>query len=181
MMRTASDPGTLALLIDVEQFLYAEAEYLDDYRLDEWLALFADDLHYWIPLRKNVRHDRRDTQYTRPHQDISWFEEHKDGLTRRVRQLQTGVHWAEEPLSRTSHLVSNVRLAAIHPDSQAPERVEVHYRFLIYRNRLETETDLLVGKKEDCLIRAAEGWKIQKRKVLLDQNVLLAKNLSFFL
>jgi 3-phenylpropionate/cinnamic acid dioxygenase small subunit len=181
MTRIVTDPQTLSLLIDVEQFLYWEAECLDDYRLDEWLALFTEDLHYWIPMRRNVRHDQRAAEFTRPHQDISWFEENRDGLTRRVRQIQTGVHWAEEPLSRTSHLVSNVRLTSVDPHSQAPERVEVGYRFLVYRNRLETETDVLVGKKEDCLIRTAEGWKIQKRKVLLDQNVLLAKNLSFFI
>jgi 3-phenylpropionate/cinnamic acid dioxygenase small subunit len=181
MTRMVSDPQALALLIEIEQFLYAEAECLDDYRLDDWLALFADDLHYWIPMRKNVPHNHREKEFTRPYQDISWFEDTKDGLSRRVRQIQTGVHWAEEPLSRTSHLVSNVRLAAIHPDSRAPETVEVSYKFLINRNRLETETDLLVGTKEDCLIRTAESWKIQKRKVVLDQNVLLAKNLSFFL
>ncbi|MSQ71258.1 MAG: 3-phenylpropionate/cinnamic acid dioxygenase subunit beta [Betaproteobacteria bacterium] len=181
MTRMVSDPQTLALLIEVEQFLYAEAECLDDYRLDEWLALFADDLHYWVPLRKNVRHDQRAAEYSRPHEEISWFEENKGGLARRVRQIQTGVHWAEEPLSRTSHLVTNVRLGAIHPDCRRPEQVEVRYRFLVYRNRLETETDVLVGKKEDSLILTADGWKIRKRKVMLDQNVLLAKNLSFFL
>jgi 3-phenylpropionate/cinnamic acid dioxygenase small subunit len=181
MTRPVSDLQTISLLIDVEQFLYREAELLDEYRLDEWLTLFADDLHYWIPLRKNVSHDKRETEFTRPRQDISWFEENKDGLSRRVRQIQTGVHWAEEPLSRTSHLVSNVRLAAVHPNSQAPEKVEVHYKFLVNRNRLETETDVLVGRREDSLLRTADSWKIQKRKVVIDQNVLLAKNLSFFL
>lgn len=181
MTRMVMDPQNLALLVEIEQFLYAEAEYLDAWRLDEWLALFAEDLHYWIPMRRNVPHNKRGGEFTRPHQDISWFEETKDGLTRRVRQIQTGVHWAEEPLSRTSHLVSNVRLAAIHPDSSAPESVEVGYKFLINRNRLETETDLLIGRKEDCLVLTAEGWKIRSRKVILDQNVLLAKNLSFFL
>lgn len=181
MTRMATDLQTLALLIDVEQFLYQEAECLDAWRLDEWLALFTDDLHYWVPMRRNVPHNRRDTEFTRPYEDVSWFEETKDGLNRRVKQIQTGVHWAEEPLSRTTHMVSNVRLAAIHPDSRAPEAVEVSYKFLVNRNRLETETDLLIGRKEDSLVRTADGWKISKRKVILDQNVLLAKNLSFFL
>src|SRR5262249_28376174 len=158
------------LLADIEQFLYAEAECLDEYRLDEWLALFADDLHYWIPMRKNVPHNHRETEFTRPHHDVSWFEENKDGLARRVRQIQTGLHWAEEPLSRTTHLISNVRLATIQPSSDAPEKVEVRYKIMINRNRCESETDVLVGRKEDWLIRVANSWKIQKRKVILDQN-----------
>jgi len=53
-------------------------------------------------------------------------------------------------------------------------------RFLIYRNRVETETDILVGKREDVLRRESEGWRIARRKIVLDQNVLLSKNLTFF-
>ena len=53
-------------------------------------------------------------------------------------------------------------------------------RFLIYRNRVETETDILVGKREDLLRRAEPDWRIAHRKILLDQNVLLSKNLTFF-
>ncbi|HKC10195.1 MAG TPA: aromatic-ring-hydroxylating dioxygenase subunit beta, partial [Methylomirabilota bacterium] len=53
-------------------------------------------------------------------------------------------------------------------------------RFLIYRNRVETETDLLVGKREDLLRRVNGGWRIARRKIILDQSVLLAKNLTFF-
>ena len=53
-------------------------------------------------------------------------------------------------------------------------------RFLIYRNRVETETDLLVGKREDTLRRDGESWLIARRKIVLDQNVLMTKNLTFF-
>ena len=58
--------------------------------------------------------------------------------------------------------------------------VSLKCRFLIYRNRVETETDFLIGKREDVLRKEADGWKIAQRKVILDQNVLLAKNLTFF-
>ena len=61
-----------------------------------------------------------------------------------------------------------------------PREVTVKCRFLIYRNRVETETDLLVGKREDTLRRAGDGWLIARRKIILDQNVLLTKNLTFF-
>ena len=49
-----------------------------------------------------------------------------------------------------------------------------------YRNRVETETDFLVGKHEELLRKNSEGWKIARRKIVLDQNVPLAKNLTFF-
>jgi len=56
----------------------------------------------------------------------------------------------------------------------------VRCRFLVYRNRVETETDFLIGKREDTLRKSNGGWKIAERKITLDQNVLLAKNLTFF-
>jgi 3-phenylpropionate/cinnamic acid dioxygenase small subunit len=62
----------------------------------------------------------------------------------------------------------------------APQEVTTKCRFLIYRNRVETETDILVGKREDTLRRAGEGWQIARRKIILDQNVLMTKNLTFF-
>ena len=96
-----------------------------------------------------------------------------------MQEILTGVHWAEEPLSRLCHMVSNVQLLHVQPSVVAPTEVTVKCRFLIYRNRVETETDLLVGKREDVLQRADEQWKIRQRKVILDQNVLLAKNLTF--
>ena len=58
--------------------------------------------------------------------------------------------------------------------------MSVRCRFLVYRNRVETETDILVGKREDLLRRVGAQWQIARRKILLDQNVLLSKNLTFF-
>jgi 3-phenylpropionate/cinnamic acid dioxygenase small subunit len=102
-----------------------------------------------------------------------------------VRQIQTGIHWAEEPQSRIAHLVSNVQLVEASPSVADPREVAVKCRFLVYRNRVETETDLLVGKREDLLRRVgdaqgANDWSIARRKIILDQNVLLSKNLTFF-
>jgi 3-phenylpropionate/cinnamic acid dioxygenase small subunit len=51
---------------------------------------------------------------------------------------------------------------------------------LIYRNRLQDETDVLVGKREDILRKENGQWKIARRNIFLDQNVLLAKSLTFF-
>ena len=177
-----SDDRVARLLLteEIAQFLYTEAEMLDDRRHDEWLALLAEDIRYWMPMRRNVKYGDTAREFTRETEDISWFDEGKDTLTRRVRQIQTGIHWAEEPQSRISHMVSNVQLLSAMPDVGAPQEVVAKSRFLIYRNRVETETDLLVGKREDTLRRDGDGWLIARRKIILDQNVLLTKNLTFF-
>jgi 3-phenylpropionate/cinnamic acid dioxygenase small subunit len=164
----------------VEDFLYQEAELLDERRFEEWLDLLADDVRYWMPMRRNVRFGELDREFTRAGQDINWFDEGKETLTRRVQQLLTGVHWAEEPLSRICHMVSNVQILHVQPSLAEAAEVTVKSRFLIYRNRVETETDILVGKREDVLRRTNEQWKIARRKIVLDQSVLLTKNLTFF-
>jgi 3-phenylpropionate/cinnamic acid dioxygenase small subunit len=92
----------------------------------------------------------------------------------------TGIHWAEEPVSRITHIVSNVQLLEATPSVEEPADVAVKCRFLIYRNRVETETDILVGKREDRLRRVGDSWQVARRKIILDQNVLLTKNLTFF-
>jgi 3-phenylpropionate/cinnamic acid dioxygenase small subunit len=170
-----SDLARLLLKEEVEAFLYHEAELLDERRYEEWLDLFTDDVHYFMPLRRNVPHDEPEREFTRAGADVNWFDEGKDTLTRRVKQILTGIHWAEEPPSRICHMVSNVQVVA-----DGPAEVTVKSRFLVYRNRVETETDFLVGKREDRLRRVNGGWKIARRKIVLDQNVLLAKNLTMF-
>jgi 3-phenylpropionate/cinnamic acid dioxygenase small subunit len=62
-----------------------------------------------------------------------------------------------------------------------PDHVRVKSRFLVYRNRLQDETDFFVGKREDILRRDPDtGWKVARRTIILDQNVLLAKNVTVF-
>ena len=165
----------LLLRQEVEDFLYREAELLDERRYEEWLDLLTDDVHYFMPLRRNVPADEPEREFTRPGLDVNWFDEGKDTLTRRVKQIRTGVHWAEQPPSRLCHMVANVQVV-----SATAAEVEVKSRFLVYRNRVETETDVLVGKREDLLRRANGGFRIARRKIVLDQSVLLAKNLTFF-
>ena len=171
----------LLLTQEMAQFLYTEAEILDERQYDEWLDLLADDIRYWMPMRRNVKYGDTTREFTRETDDINWFDEGKDTLTRRVRQIQTGIHWAEEPRSRITHMVSNVQLLTATSDAVVAGEFAVKSRFLIYRNRAETETDVLVGKREDTLRRTGDGWLIARRKIILDQNVLLSKNLTFFI
>ena len=74
-----------------------------------------------------------------------------------------------------------MQVQSVGPSFAAPHEVSVTCRFLIYRNRVQTETDILVGKREDSLRRNGAGWLLARRKIILDQNVLLSKNLTFFI
>lgn len=180
MTTQAPDIAQVLLKYEVEEFLYQEAELLDERRFEDWLDILTEDIRYWMPIRRNVKFGELDREFTRQGQDINWFDEGKDTLTRRVNQILTGVHWAEEPLSRICHTVSNVQIREATPSASEAAEVSVKCRFMIYRNRVQTETDLLVGKREDVLRKEGGQWKIADRKVILDQNVLLAKNLTFF-
>jgi 3-phenylpropionate/cinnamic acid dioxygenase small subunit len=169
------DDSRLQLLRSVEDFLYLEADLLDDRRFPEWLDLLHDDLEYSMPLRQNVQSSEASREFTVPGRDVLWFDEGRDSLEMRVRQLQTGEHWAEEPYSRVSHLVTNVRIV-----EHSAEAVEVSSRFLISRNRVDIESDTFIGRRRDVLVPANSGWLLRKRLIVLDQSVLLAKNLTIF-
>lgn len=180
MTTTESNIAQILLKNEIEDFLFQEAEMLDERNIEEWLDLLTDDIRYWMPMRRNVKFGELDREFTREGQDINWFDEGKETLERRVKQILTGVHWAEEPLSRICHFVTNVQILNASPSASEPAEVSTKCRFLIYRNRVETETDFLIGKREDTLRKVDGGWKISGRKIILDQNVLLAKNLTFF-
>lgn len=165
----------LFLQNEIEQFLYHEQALLDDRRWKEWLELLTHDVRYFMPMARNVKLGDEAREYTRELAEVNWMDEGREGLARRVSQLLAGIHWAEEPLSRTAHLITNL---------QVEERIadEVHTRcnFLVYRNRLETETDVFVGRRKDVLRRVGGEWRIARREIYLAQNVLLAKNLTLF-
>ena len=170
----------LALQHEIEQFFYAEADLLDGREWDAWLDLFTDDVRYFVPLVANIRHGDEGSEYSREQAEAAWMDEGKETLSQRVRQLKTGIHWAEEPKSRFSHLVTNLRIVGAEPDMTTPSELRTRCRFILYRNRQQDEVDLLVGKRNDTLRRDGGTWKIARREILLDQNVLLAKNLTGF-
>ena len=169
------------LKADIEDFYYHEADLLDERRFREWLELLAEDISYFMPIRRNVKFGQHASrENTRQGEGISWFDEDKWTLTKRVDQILTGVHYAEEPLSRITHMVSNVQIKAARPEIGAARELDVSSRFLVYQNRVEYETYSFVGRRHDTLRLTDQGWKIARREILLEQSILLAKNLTTF-
>jgi 3-phenylpropionate/cinnamic acid dioxygenase small subunit len=167
----------LLLEREIERFLYREAELIDDRKYTEWLDLIADDVQYQVPIRRNVKFGDHARENSDPDYEISWIDEGKQTLTARVQQLNTGVHWAEEPVSRVRHMVTNVQISDVRGDE-----VDVKCCFLVYVNRVRDEENLFIGKRYDTLRRNSDTeWQIAKRVALIDQKVLLAKSIVTFL
>jgi 3-phenylpropionate/cinnamic acid dioxygenase small subunit len=172
---------------EVEQFLYREARLLDERRFHEWLELFTEDVRYWMAGRRNrypksskaiamLDLDRYVEDDLNEGADLAILDENKQTLSARVARLDTGMAWAEDPPSRTRHLLANIEVEPADGESE----LAVHSNFIVYRNRSETEQDFYVGARRDVLRRVDGVWKIAHRKLILDQNVLLAKNVSIF-
>jgi len=161
----------------IEDFLYLEAELLDDRKLRDWLDLLTDDVRYWMPIRHNTleRPDDVAEELAKPGEGF-YFNDDKKSLTIRVERVYLKNAWAEVPPSRTRHLISNVRIK-----KDDGSEIEVHSNFLVYRTRMETDQDIFVGTRQDILRRVTAGFKIAKRTIILDQAVLSAKNISVFL
>jgi 3-phenylpropionate/cinnamic acid dioxygenase small subunit len=172
---------------EVEQFLYREARLIDERRFDEWLELFTDDVRYWMVGRSNrypgsskaiamLDPGRYAGQEGADDDELAILDETKETLAGRVARLKTGMAWAEDPPSRTRHLITNIE---VELGDAAPD-LKAYSNFLVYRSRSELEQDFYVGGRQDMIRRVDGDLKIARRRLTLDQNVLSAKNVSIF-
>src|SRR5215472_11131137 len=164
-----------ALWFELMQFYIREAWLLDERNFKEWLDLFTDDVLYFMPRRKNVLRRELQREVT-PLGDLAILEEDRRYLEMRVARLETGMAWAEDPPSRTRHMIGNLQVTPLENGE-----VEAKTAFLVYRSHLETDAQLLSGCREDVLRKVDGAWKVTRRTIVLDANVLLDKNLSVFL
>jgi len=160
------------LQYEVEQFLYHEAALLDDRRFGDWFALIADDIHYWMPIRRTVTVENLHLEYAGAH-GMAYFDDDKNDLRMRVEKLQSNSAWSENPPSRTRHFVSNVRIL-----EAKGEEIAIEANIHLYRSRLNDKIDNWIGKRRDRLRRIADGFRIFERHIFLDQTVVLSTNFS---
>jgi len=162
-------PGT-ALYGEILEFLYREAEMLDSSRFSDWLALFTADVRYDMPVRT--------TQFLasgQGFQEVAFIDDNLQSLRTRVRRLETTTACAESPPSRTRHFVSNV---LVRPGARANE-FAVAVNFIVTRSRGDQGYQFFTGRREDTLRREESGQlRIARRRILVDQTVITATNLS---
>lgn len=143
---------------EVEDFMFAEAAMLDEWRLDEWLELLTDDATYQVPPTDAPDADATDTLFLIADDALR--------IRSRVRQLLGKSAWAENPRSRTRRIISNVRVL-----ESRGEDIRVTANFVVYRMRREI-VDTYVGRYEYTLVGRGGRLKIRKRKAILDLEAL---------
>ncbi|MFI0354455.1 aromatic-ring-hydroxylating dioxygenase subunit beta [Actinomadura sp. 9N407] len=154
---------------DVEDFLYAEADILDAWKYDEWLALFEPGARFEIPTT--------DWTGASPHASGSFVCDDWDLLKARVKRLKSRKAHAENPASRTHRLVSNVRL---HPQED-PALLRVTAAFVVHRAR-DGEFDPYVGRYDHLLVTEGGDLRFRLRRAVLGHEFLSAgSRLSFIL
>lgn len=159
----------------ITQWYYHEARLLDAERWRDWLALLDPDIQYWMPMRENRL--RRDPRGLAPDPgDTALFDDRFNDLEDRVRRLETGAVWTEDPPVRIRRLIVNLSAFVLEADGER----RVYSHFLIHRSRRQDDQATLVGIRRDLLKRHGDGYLLARREVLLDQHVVLDKNLYLF-
>lgn len=158
----ADIPDYLLLRLRVEDFLYQEASLLDEWRLKEWLQLFAPDTRYEIaPLG-----DPEPVTVTTA-EALFLVADDRERLEQRViRLLKPSAH-AEYPHSRVRHVVSNVRVLAATDGS-----VEVSSNFITFRNKRGV-TATYMGQQRYLLQPSGASFLIKLKRNMLDLDALV--------
>ncbi|MFJ7682112.1 aromatic-ring-hydroxylating dioxygenase subunit beta [Peribacillus butanolivorans] len=158
---------------EFEQWLYDEAQLLDDIEFDEWFHLMHSSLCYQMPVRVNKDGVERPDYSTK----MFTFNDDIELLKLRVDRLKTDYAWAEIPPSRTRRFVSNVRVK----DFVEGEKAVVKSYLLIYRSRsTDIQHDLISGERNDEFIFEDGKWKLSKRIFIVDQTTINTRNLAIF-
>ena len=142
------------LRLQVEDFLYHEAALLDEWRLDEWLALFAEECAYVVPTTDLPEGD--------PARDAVFIDDNLERLQGRVTRLKSRHAHREYPYSRTRHLVTNVRLLEV-----SEGEIEAAANFVVYRLRMG-QVAPYIGHYRYTLAREAGGLRIRRKRATLD-------------
>lgn len=139
---------------EAEDFLYREAALLDEWRLDEWLALLTDDAQYRVPSNDAPDGDPANTLFL--------IADDIRRIRGRVARLNDPHAHAEHPHSRTRRLITNVRV----------DGMEVHANFAVYRMRRGGQESVYVGRYRYVLRRVGEALRIAYREAILDSEEL---------
>jgi ethylbenzene dioxygenase beta subunit len=167
------------ILPEITDFLYREAELLDEGRHREWMDLVTEDVRYQVPIR--ITKERiLEGGVSGVVENMFHMDEDRDSLEMRVERVETGFAWAEEPPSRLRHFITNVRVGEVRETSSGEES-DVRSNLLLFRSRWdEPEHVVLSAERRDVLRRVDGEWKLAKRVVILDSATLPTMNISFF-
>ena len=133
-------------------FIDHEADLLDRLAYAEWLALWAPDSRYVLPI------DRQATDYANR---LNHIYDDASMRQQRVERLLSGHAPSATPIMRTVRTVGRVRLL----EADAGRLVVSSSLFIVsFKRQLQT---LIVADVTHRLIRGADGLKIGEKLILL--------------
>lgn len=141
---------------EAEDLLFEEADLLDQWKLDPWLALYTDDAAYLVPSTDLP-------PGADPAKALFYIADDRQRLRERVVRLQKKTAHSEWPRSRTRHLVSNVRVGAPLPNGDTP----VSAAFVTFRSK-SGHTDTYMGRALYRLRRVDGALRISEKRCELD-------------
>ena len=165
------DGGTLAASLDlgsvtraqIEDLLYREARLLDDWDLDTWLTLWAEErTRYVVPCNDDPDGD--------PARDLVLIDDDQLRMRLRVERLNSRKAHREYPHSRTNHQVSNVIVGTAEesgPDAELP----VTAAFTVWRFR-HGKASYYVGRYQYRFIAVGGELRIRSKRSVLDMTEL---------
>ena len=159
MNAPAKGDGVAVSRAEIEDFLFHEADLLDNWRLDEWLALMTDDAAYFVPPNDRPDADHRFTLFTIADDIVR--------LRERVIRLKDPNCHAEYPPSRTRRLITNVRITG--SDGGV---ISVEANFAVHRYRRGEPVREFVGHYRHKLRRVNGALKIAERSAIIDAHEL---------
>ena len=141
----------------LSRFVEDETALLDDGRYDEWLALFAADGHYWVPLLGARQAD--------PHTHNSIAYEDRLLLQLRIERLKNPRAHSQHPPSQAQHVLQRPRVESIDLDAGL---AVLRTPFVYIEARGEREL-LLTGRYRHTLVREAGVLHLRQKRVDLLQ------------
>ena len=152
MPKDRQTTSSIETQIAVEQFLYRQAEIIDEQRWDEWLALFTEDGKYWMPAEANQ--EIADGVPNIFYEDLFLME-------MRIKRVLHPLAHSQAPVQRLSRVVSNVVIES--EDASSGDTV-VRSKFFLEEFRLE-EQRFFSGKYRHTLVKTNDGYKIKLQRV----------------
>ena len=163
-MATVMDRGETVVLsrVEAEDFLFHEAELLDDWRLPEWAQLYTQDALYEVtsPASDDPKNSDAATS-------LFLISDRIDRIEGRAKRLMKKSAHAEYPRSKTRHLFTNVRIVGAHPDGGTAVRMN----FAVYRTKEDNST-VFMGQADYQLVGEVGALKIRHKRCVLDLNSL---------
>jgi 3-phenylpropionate/cinnamic acid dioxygenase small subunit len=154
----------------VVEFLYREARLADEARYAEWLALWTDDAVYWVPASTDPAAD--------PETRISHIYDNRARLDTRVKLLQTGHRYSQEPASLMRRLVSNIEA---QPAGDGELSVESNFVLAELAIQAKHEMHWWVGRTTHRLRRIDGALRMSHKKVVLINAAEPLPNLAFLI